>query len=88
LKYWISYDTETGYDNLKEYYSSNGSNYYLSTTFEGSSNGWVQRTVSLTSFTNYYFEFDFYSDGSFNNYDGVYIDDMEITGTSSGLPNL
>ena len=79
FSYWIYYDIENGYDNAYFYYY-NGSSWMLLDTYTGYSGGWTQKSWLLTSFITFQWDFDFDSDNSISNYDGFYLDDMEITG--------
>ena len=83
--FWTKYNTETGYDNLKYWASSDGYNYSLVTTYEGNSGGWIQKSFTLTGYSDYYWEFDFNSDDSYHSYIGAYLDDMEITASCANL---
>ena len=88
FSFWLKYNTELSFDVVNRWFSGDGTNWTLSTIYSGNSSGWGQRIVNLMGFTNYYWEFDFSSDGSINNYEGAYLDDMIITGDATGLPNL
>ncbi len=85
FSFLIWYDTESGYDYVKRYYSNDGINYTLAAQWAGNSNGWKRYTISLMNFTNYWIKFEFYSDGSVHNYEGVYIDSLIITGNNSAV---
>jgi hypothetical protein len=87
MDYYIYYVTEIDYDYASYWYSSDGTNYTLGPVYQGNSGGWVHQTLTLSGFTNFYWLFNFHSDGS-NSYAGVYIDDMSISGTTYSLPNL
>ncbi|MCP3995892.1 MAG: hypothetical protein GY722_12635, partial [bacterium] len=77
------YDTEAGYDKLWRSYSSNGSTWTLSSTYEGNSGGWTLSTITISNFSTYYWRFDFHSDDSVHEYEGAYLDTMEISGEST-----
>ncbi|MBD3401719.1 hypothetical protein GF420_02400 [candidate division GN15 bacterium] len=86
LTYWIYYDTEPSYDFFLRYYSNDGSTWTLGDPqHDGNSGGWEQDTVSIVpaGFTSYYVAFVMKSDETINvGYEGVYIDDIVMTGTS------
>ena len=87
--FYRKYETEATWDYLKRYYSPDGSSWTLSYSWDGNSNGWGHQTVTLNNFSTYYWKFIFDSDISNNNYQGAYLDDMQITGDASGGdPNL
>lgn len=73
-------------DVLNRYYAfNNATNFSLSTDIFYSYSsidevGWSLRTASITGGVNYKFGFQFVSDGSFSS-DGVYLDDLKMTGT-------
>jgi len=89
-KAYMWYDTELGYDELEKYYSSDGISWTYYTSYSGNSSGWDLFQVSLTgTWVTYYWKWVFYSDFSISNYEGAYLDDMEITGDATTvLPNL
>ncbi|MHC1776856.1 MAG: FISUMP domain-containing protein [Lentimicrobium sp.] len=86
--FWTKYNTESCCDKLNYFTSPDGNNFTLVTAYSGNSGGWVQKSFTLTGYTNYYWEFDFIADNSIHNYVGAYLDDMEISGTASSCPNL
>ncbi|MBX2975584.1 MAG: T9SS type A sorting domain-containing protein [Ignavibacteriaceae bacterium] len=86
FKFWTKYITEECCDDLRFFASSDGNNYSLIATYAGSSGGWVQKTFTLTGYSNYFWEMDFNSDGSVVAL-GAYLDDMEITGDVASQPN-
>ena len=89
-KAYLWYDTELGYDDLEKYYSTDGITWTYYSSYGGNSNGWDLFEVSLTgTWITYYWKWVFFSDYSICNYEGAYIDDMEITGDATTvLPNL
>ncbi len=89
LTYNILYDTEINYDYFERYESTDGINWELKERYEGNG-GWDSVNVAIPSGGMYYAKFVFFSDGSNSTYDGVYIDDIEITGdpTYQPKPNL
>lgn len=82
LSYYIWYDTEPNYDYFRRFYSSNGEDWTESShVYDGNSGGWRHKTAGLNNFNTYYVNFVFDSDPSLHiNYEGVYLDDIEITG--------
>ena len=90
LKYYYArkYDTESGWDYLRRYYSSNGYSWTQAYEYTGYSD-WTYVYVNLTgSWSNYYWQFRFQSDGSIHDYYGASLDYMKITGDLAGEPNL
>jgi len=87
--YWLS--SETSYDYLRVQYSSDGS--FWSTIsgaqWSGSSGGWVfNQQVDVPSlFSTQYIRFLFYSDNIECNYEGAYVDNVVIVGSSSAQNN-
>ncbi len=90
FKFWVNHDTESApFDYLAWLYSTNGSSWTLSTQYSGNSNGWTQKSFTLNGWSNFYWKFIFHSDNTVHNYEGVYLDDMEVTGDGANpLPNL
>lgn len=92
VTFWINYATETNYDYLRWYAGSLSDLSLPEAAFTGSSGGWVpvQLTFINTSHTydQFYLRFQFESDYSVTAYGGVYIDDIQITGTPFPKPNL
>jgi hypothetical protein len=79
LSYWYWLDSEPGYDLLQVIYS-NVSGWYYVDSHNGSSGGWQYSEVSIPTSANY-IGFYFYSDYSFHNHEGAYIDDITLTAT-------
>ena len=85
--FWIWYATQSGVDKVKAQYA-NGSSAWIdlpNTNWSGNSGGWVQKTYALEGFTDFRFRFLFTSNGSVTA-EGVYIDDIVITGTAGSGP--
>jgi hypothetical protein len=80
--YWL--DCEQNYDKLQVLYFDGSFNYIDAHT--GNSNGWQSSTVSIPT-SAIYVGFYFYSDNSIHNYEGAYVDDITLTGTSQEIPN-
>ncbi len=81
LRWWEYYDTESGYDYCRPQISTNGGSTWtnLITEYSGQSGGWIQRDVDLSSYSgNIRIRFEFYADSLYN-YEGWYIDDIEIS---------
>lgn len=85
ISFDIWYNTEPNYDGMGVIATNDsGSNwYFISEIYNGSSGGWVFKKVSVPQsfFTSQFsIGFFFYSDDSISNYEGVYIDNINITG--------
>jgi subtilisin family serine protease len=80
FNFWIWYETESGYDFVKpQYWSGSAWVDFPSSSWSGSSGGWVQKTYTLTGFTTFRYRFNFTSDYSVTA-EGAYVDDIQITG--------
>jgi|LauGreDrversion4_2_1035121.scaffolds.fasta_scaffold65512_2 hypothetical protein len=84
---WSDLNDADGVDQVIRYYAgNNAANFSVSgDIFTSSSSideaGWTLRTASITGYSTYKYGFNFTSDWSLNS-DGVYIDDIKITGTT------
>jgi len=93
LSYWLWYHTETNYDFIRRYYSSNGQDWILSSDeYSGMSTGycgggWTRKIYRLNNFSTYYMQYRFVSDVSIHNYGGAYVDNIVILGGPSALPS-
>ncbi len=85
---WSDLNDADGVDQVIRYYAgNNATNWSVSgDIFTSSSSideaGWILRTSSFTGYSTYKYGFNFTSDWSLNS-DGVYIDDVKITGTTT-----
>lgn len=85
---WSDLNDADGVDQVIRYYAgNNATNFSVSgDTFTSSSSideaGWTLRTATITGYSTYKYGFNFTSDWSLNS-DGVYIDDIKITGTTT-----
>lgn len=90
LKFWEYYDTESGYDFCRPQISTDGGSSWitLGTQYSGQSGGWIQKTYDLSSYSgNIRIRFEFYADSLYN-YEGWYIDDIEISKGAVCTPDL
>lgn len=89
LIYQVLYDTESGYDYMDRYASSDGFIWTFQERVTGNSGGWEEINKPILTTGNYYMRFVFESDYTINtDYVGVYIDDIEVTGNLITYPNL
>jgi hypothetical protein len=85
--YWIDYSLRS-IDHVYRYYW-NGSSWSLSSTFNGNQSGWDDYTVNLNNFNDYKWLFELEASySSSSSAEGVYLDDMQITGTLNAQPDL
>jgi len=89
MKYWVWYKTDSSNDYVRLEYKS-GSQWIEIERFSGSGSGsqvWTQRTVAVPSNagSTFYFRWVFLSNSSGSS-EGVYIDDIAITGNPSFAP--
>ncbi len=79
LSFWWWNNSEPDFDYFREYYSADGIHWTQGGEWTGADTSWQNFQAGLHGFTNYYQLFLFYSDGSFHNYEGAYVDDLTIT---------
>ena len=79
LSYWWWNNSEPNFDFFREYYSIDGVHWIPGAQHAGNDASWHNATVNLNGFSLYYEMFFFYSDLAINNYEGAYIDDVNIT---------
>jgi len=89
LSFWAIYSIEAGFDYTYVEVSGDGGPWVLLDAFDGEGllSPWVQYTYSLGAFagnSNVKIRFRFVSDGAVN-FDGMYVDDIEITSSSTDL---
>ncbi|MEJ5166333.1 MAG: M28 family peptidase, partial [Thermoanaerobaculia bacterium] len=90
LKFWEYYNTEAAYDWCRPQISTNGGSTWitLGTQYAGQSGGWIQKDYDLSSYSgNIRIRFEFYADSLYN-YEGWYIDDIEISKGVLCTPDL
>ena len=87
VSYSIWYDMEPDFDYVAEYYSEDGQNWYLGDYYYGNSGGWWDIWFPY-DMDRYYMKFVFFSYVYATSEDGVFIDDIEITGDPAPKPNL
>jgi hypothetical protein len=80
LRFWEYYQTESGWDYCRVQISTNGTTFTnLVDQYAGSGTTWTQRDIDLSAYTgNIWIRFEFYADSVYN-YEGWYIDDVEIS---------
>lgn len=83
FKIWIH--CENGYDKLRWYASKNGINWVKYNEWTGDTEGWESYSFDLLNFDTFWIKFEFSSDYSIHNFEGAYIDDIQITGKPKGL---
>jgi hypothetical protein len=88
VSYKVFYDTESGYDYYERYASSDGYTWVFQERHSGNSGGWIYIDQPITTTGDYYIMFLFVSDYIFSNYQGVFIDDIKVTGESATQANL
>ncbi|MGD0494755.1 MAG: hypothetical protein ABSB28_01790 [Candidatus Bathyarchaeia archaeon] len=81
LSYYYWLNSESGYDYLRVMYWS-GSTWYYIDSRTGNSGGWQYSSVSIPT-TATYVGFYFYSDSIIASYEGAYIDDVSLVGTTT-----
>jgi len=79
FKFWYKNDSESDYDWMQLYYYENGWN-IIGPQYTGSSGGWQQVVHNLPGWSYFRWKFVFHSDSSVHNYEGAYLDDLEMTG--------
>lgn len=86
ISFRVKFDLEVGYDYAYFEASANGANWTIIGTYNGT-HDWQNVSYSLATYAggNCYLRFRFYSDVSEHNYDGIFIDDLVITGNQSNL---
>ena len=89
LKFWEYYQTESGYDFCRPQISTNGTTFTtLGTQYAGSGTTWAQRDYDLSAYSgNVWIRFEFYADSLYN-YEGWYIDDIEISKNAPCTPEI
>jgi len=87
LSFRCKYALENGYDFVYVEASSNNSNWAQLGSFTGSQSTWTNQYFSLANYNsgNLYLRFRLSSDTS-QTADGIYIDDVQISGNSSSVP--
>jgi len=91
LIYWLWYDTEYKYDYFQSFYSYDGETWEVATdSVTGTSWGWEEFTIGIPKDgDSVFFAFLFYSDSSYCDYRGAFLEDISVTGESTEpLPNL
>jgi hypothetical protein len=91
VSYWVWYSIEPTYDYFNWYFDNDdGYGWQPNGHFTGPSGGWVKKQLSFPNSNHRYdrvkMKFEFISD-HVNTMTGVYVDDIEITGTAL-QPNL
>jgi len=85
LSFWAKYNIEAGFDYMYVDVSANGGTSWVNIdVFDGVLASWTQFTYSLGGYvgnSNVKVRFRFSSDGAVN-FDGMYIDDIEVTSNS------
>jgi len=82
LSFWYRLNTETNYDWLAVEISTNGISWDTLANYTENSSGWQYASISLDTYCgnlSVWIRFRFYSDPSNANYEGAYIDDVNIT---------
>ncbi|MDD4146935.1 MAG: M14 family zinc carboxypeptidase [Candidatus Cloacimonetes bacterium] len=89
LQFRAKWNLESGYDFVYVEASSDGNNWDQLDAITGNQPDWINLTYSLDAYTNgfMFLRFRFVSDWSQTG-DGIYIDDLIITGTDTGEPIL
>ncbi len=80
LRFWEYYQTESGYDYCRPQISTDGTTFTtLGTQYAGTGTTWAQKDIDLSAYTgNVWIRFEFYADSVYN-YEGWYVDDVEIS---------
>ncbi len=86
LSFRCKYSLENGYDFVYVEVSTNNNNWTQLGSFTGSQSTWTQQNFSLSSYsnTNLYLRFRLSTDSS-QTADGIYIDDLQISGVNSNV---
>jgi len=90
LSFWTKYTLETNYDYMYLEITTNGMNWTILETFNGNQNSWTQKFYDLEDYLGLSYvqlRFRFKSD-SYVTEEGMFIDDIEISSTYVGLPDL
>lgn len=87
LSFRCKYSLESGYDFVYVEVSTNNSNWTQLGSFTGTQNAWTAQNFSLASYsnTNLYLRFRLSTDMS-QTADGIYIDDLQISGLNNNVP--
>lgn len=87
LSFKARWNLETGYDYVYVEASANGTNWTQLTSFTGNQSEYTQQVLSLDAFSggNLYLRFRLRSDWA-QNADGIYIDDVVVSGWNSSSP--
>ncbi|MCB5262525.1 MAG: DUF2817 domain-containing protein [Candidatus Cloacimonetes bacterium] len=87
LSFKARWNLETGYDYVYVEASANGSNWTQLTSFTGNQSEYTQQVLSLEAFSggSMYLRFRLRSDYA-QNADGIYIDDVVVSGWNTGSP--
>ncbi|MGP8321701.1 MAG: CARDB domain-containing protein [Methanosarcinaceae archaeon] len=86
--YTDTYEAAHGDDYVAEYYSEDGINWIMGDFFCGYSGGWQDYWWTITNIDAYYIKFEFFSTYGAYDEEGVYVDDILITGNNQAVPNL
>jgi hypothetical protein len=88
LNYSVWYETEDYYDYIAILYSADGDNWDMIDFLCGISGGWVDYSFPVGQLDYVYVSFVFYSFDASTTEEGVYLDDISITGDPLPKPNL
>ncbi len=88
--FWTKYELETNYDYMYLEITTNGMSWTILETFNGNQNSWTQKFYDLEDYLGISYvqlRFRFKSD-NYVTEEGMFIDDIEITSTYVGIPDL